>query len=59
MTNNHCQKHKEKFQKEARERYQNPFVEVKKKTKKGLRQISKSFCRRKRKRKKASISLLT
>ena len=55
MTNNHCQKRKEKFQKEARERYQKPFVKVKKKTKKGLRQISKSFCRRKRKRKKASI----
>ena len=34
MTNNHYQKHKEKFQNEARERYQNLSVEVKKKDKK-------------------------
>ena len=41
MVNKYYQKHKEKLQKEAHERYQNLSEE--KKTKKGLRQILNSF----------------
>ena len=44
MVNNYYQKHKQRLQKEACESYQNLSEEKKiKKTKKGPRQISKSF----------------
>ena len=44
MTNKYYQKHKERLQREARERYQNLSEEEKYKSKKkGPRQISKSF----------------
>ena len=47
--NKYYQKHKEKFRKEARKRYQN-FSEkdTEKRQKKGLRKISKFYCRRKK-----------
>ena len=43
MVNKYYQKNKEKFQKEARERYQNLFEEEKEKTQKKARDIQKSF----------------
>ena len=43
MKNNYYQKHKEKAQKEAPERFQNLSKEEKKWTKKDMKKISKSF----------------
>ena len=49
MVNKYYKKHKEKFRKEARERYQNVFAEEKEKMWKKIPRLSKSFWRKKRK----------
>ena len=48
-SNNYCQKHKEKLQKEARERYQNPSEKEKEKGKKWLETDIKIFLKKKKK----------
>ena len=51
MLNKYYQKHKERLQKKARERYQNLSEEEKdKRREKGLRKISKFYWRRKTKK---------
>ena len=55
MTNNNCQKHKERLQKEAHEKYQSLSEKEKNKiAKKCSRKMLKFYCRRKRK--KSSVS---
>ena len=55
MTNNNCQKHKERLQKEAYEKYQSLSEKEKNKiAKKCSRKILNFYCRRKRK--KSSVS---
>ena len=51
MTNNNCQKHKERLQKEAHEKYQSLSEKEKNKiAKKCSRKMLKFYCRRKRKK---------
>ena len=50
MVNNYYQKHKERLRKEARERYQNLSVEENVERRKKVRERSKFYCRRERKK---------